>query len=121
MKILIVDDDPDIRLIASISLKNGGFSEVFTASDGIEAIAKAQKTNPDVILLDLIMPDMNGEIVLEKLRVERELKNIPVIFLTAKSGADHRSRLLRKGAKGVITKPFDPLNFADQVQKILRS
>lgn len=121
MKVLIVDDDPDIRLVASVSLKNIGLYEVYTANDGIEAIREAKQIHPDVILLDFIMPEMNGDIVLKKLLADHELKNIPIIFLTAKSDANHKSRLLDLGAKGIINKPFDPLDFASQIEKILNS
>lgn len=121
MKILLVDDEEDIRLVASVSLQRMGGFQVILATSGEEAIELASNERPDVILMDFMMPDMNGEALLEKIRNDEKLRRIPVIFLTAKAKPTDVQRLLRLGAKGVIGKPFDPTHLSEEVQRILRS
>lgn len=119
MKILVVDDDPDILLLASMALKKVGGHEVAVAKGGFEALDQAKQDLPDVILMDFVMEDLDGPALLERICAEEEMKQIPVIFLTAKTGPATVERLLALGAKGVIEKPFNPTNLSGEVERIL--
>jgi len=117
-KILYVEDDPDIQMIALIALENvGGFS-VSIASSGIEALTLAVKDQPDLILLDVMMPKMDGLETIRQLRANEDTSEIPVIFMTAKTQDERVMNYRTAGAAGVIQKPFDPMTLADQVRKI---
>jgi two-component system OmpR family response regulator len=119
MKILLVDDDPDIRRIGSLSLeKVGGFAVVLAAS-GAEALSKCEHEALDLILLDMMMPDMDGMATLSALRARPAAAAVPVIFMTAKVQGGETDRYLRAGAVGVIEKPFDPLALPGQIKRIL--
>ena len=120
MKVLIIDDEEDTRSIASMSLSILGGLEVVEAESGLEGISKAEKEQPDVILLDMMMPYMDGTQTLEALQLNQGTKNIPVIFLTAKAMASEIERLKGMGAAGVLAKPFDPTILANQVRAILK-
>jgi len=119
MKVLIIDDEEDTRSIASMSLSILGGIDVVEADCGEDGIAKAEKEQPDVILLDMMMPVMDGENTLSKLQGNAGTQKIPVIFLTAKAMTSEIDRLKRMGAIGVLTKPFDPTILATQVKQIL--
>ena len=116
---LIVDDDEDIREIAQLSLEAVGGWQVFTAQSGSEALINAEYKQPDAIILDMMMPDMDGLSTLKKLRANPLTKNIPVIFLTAKDKLIDRDKLAQMGVKGIIPKPFDPMNLTEQVAQLL--
>ena len=115
-RILVVDDEPDIREVAQIALEEIAGWEIIDAASGVEGIARAQKERPDAILLDMMMPDMHGAEVLTNLKADPGTAAIPVIFLTAKVQA---ARQPPNGAAGVILKPFDPLQLASQIAKTL--
>lgn len=119
MKVLIIDDEEDTRSIASMSLSILGGMDVLEADGGEDGINKAAQNQPDVILLDMMMPVMDGESTLSNLQNHDQTKHIPVIFLTAKAMSTEIERLKRLGAVGVLTKPFDPTVLADQVREIL--
>jgi CheY-like chemotaxis protein len=119
MKILIVDDESDIRRIARLALSRIGGMDVAEATGGVEAVARARAENPDVILLDVMMPDMDGPAALAALQADPQTASIPVLFLTAKAMASEIERLTALGARGVLTKPFDPMTLAAQVRKAL--
>jgi CheY-like chemotaxis protein len=119
MKVLIIDDEEDTRSIASMSLSILGGLDVVEADSGRDGISKAEQEQPDVILLDMMMPVMDGSETLVALRENAGTKNIPVIFLTAKAMTTEIERLKRMGAIGVLTKPFDPTILANQVRAIL--
>jgi CheY-like chemotaxis protein len=119
MKVLIIDDEEDTRSIASMSLSILGGLDVVEADSGHDGISKAEQEKPDVILLDMMMPVMDGSETLVALRANEGTKNIPVIFLTAKAMTSEIERLKRMGAIGVLTKPFDPTILATQVRAIL--
>src|SRR5512138_3718517 len=108
MKILIVDDDPAMLMVSAMALEEVGGFEVIQATGGIEAIEYALQDPPDAILMDLVMHDIDGSDVLEKLRANAATGKIPVIFHTAKSNPSEIRDLMRLGAKGVIGKPIDP-------------
>jgi CheY-like chemotaxis protein len=115
-RILIVDDEPDIREVAAIALEEIAGWEILAAGSGAEAIARAQKEQPDAILLDMMMPDMHGAEVLSVLKADSATAVIPVILLTAKVQA---ARQPPEGAAGVILKPFDPLRLSTEISKVL--
>ncbi len=118
-RVLLVDDEPDIREVAQVSLEMVAGWTVLTAASGREAIAKAVAEQPDAILLDVMMPDMDGPTTFVQLQADPRIQSIPVILLTAKvQTADHR-RFADLAIRGVIPKPFDPMTLAQQVAGIL--
>jgi DNA-binding response OmpR family regulator len=119
MKILIVDDEPDVRWIANLALAKVGGMEVVDAAGGAGAIRIAEQERPDAILLDVMMPGMDGLSTLRTLKASTDTAAIPVIFLTATTHAGDVKRLLEVGAIGIVKKPFDPMRLAAQVRAIL--
>jgi CheY-like chemotaxis protein len=120
MKILMIDDEDDIRLIARMSLSRIGGMEVIEAAGGADGVRQAATGQPDAILLDVMMPLMDGPTTLIALRENAATARIPVIFLTAKAMDSEIERLLAMGVAGVLTKPFDPLTLPDQVREALK-
>jgi CheY-like chemotaxis protein len=118
-RILFIDDEDDIKTLVRLCLELEADWEMLTASDGFEGISVAETEQPDAILLDAMMPVLNGIQTLEKLRDNPKTKHIPAIFLTAKAQADDRRRFYAAGAKGVINKPFDSLTLASQIAGFL--
>jgi CheY-like chemotaxis protein len=118
-KILLVDDEADIRLVAEISLSNLGGWQVIQAASGPEAVALAAREKPDLVLLDVMMPGMDGPATLEKLREAEDGRATPVIFMTAKVQKAEIDRLLGLGVRGLIPKPFDPMTLPDEIRRIL--
>jgi len=119
VRILLIDDEPDIRMIARMSLSVLGGMEVTEAASGAEGIARAREWRPDAILLDMMMPSLDGAGTLARLQADPSTSSIPVIFLTAKAMTSEVERLQGLGAAGVLTKPFDPETLAAQVSAIL--
>jgi CheY-like chemotaxis protein len=115
-RILHVDDEPDIREVAKLSLEDVGGFTVEVCSSGAEAIERAAAVPPDLILLDVMMPGMDGPATLKALRDNAQTVAIPVVFMTAKVQAREIETLKGLGAVGVIAKPFDPLQLAEQVR-----
>ena len=115
MKILIIDDDEDIRSIARLSLSRVGGMDVIEASSGADGLRKAREEAPDVILLDMMMPRMDGVETLAALRSQAATAGTPVIFLTAKAVGGEVDRLTALGATGVLIKPFDPRSLSADV------
>jgi CheY-like chemotaxis protein len=120
MKILIIDDEADIRLISKMSLSRIGGMEVIEADNGPDGVRRAEAERPDAILLDVMMPLMDGPTTLAALRKNAATADIPVIFLTAKVMDSEISRLRAMGVAGVLPKPFDPLALPGQVQEVLQ-
>ena len=118
-RILVIDDEDDIREIAQISLEMVANWQVVTASSGNEGLAKARTEQLDAILLDVMMPDMDGPSTFQELQADVTTQHIPVLLLTAKVQAIDRRRFADLGVKGVISKPFDPLKLANEVAEIL--
>ena len=108
MKVLVIDDDADIRMIAGLSLSRVGGMEVIEAASGLEGVRKAHEEGPDVILLDMMMPTMDGLQTLAALRSQPSTAMTPVIFLTAKTVVVEVERMQALGVAGVLIKPFDP-------------
>ncbi len=119
IQILHVEDDTDIREIAKISLEFSGGISVTQCCTGEEALIVAQDIVPDLLLLDVMMPGMDGMQTLKKLREMPHLKEVPVIFLTARVLPSEEKELLVLGAEKVIIKPFDPLTLSSEVQSVL--
>ena len=119
MKILVVDDDPSTLLVASIALQYAGGYEVLLANSGAAAIECAKENQPDAILMDIVMNDLDGLAVLKRLRSHAETGSIPVIFHTARTNPTEIRSLLSSGAKGVIGKPSDPLELGNEIKRIL--
>lgn len=119
MKILVIDDEDDIRRIARLSLGKVGQMEVVEASSGPEGVRRAVEELPDAILLDVMMPGLDGPGTLAALRSNPRTAGIPVIFLTAKAMTAEIERLRGFGAQGVLTKPFDPMGLAREVRACL--
>jgi two-component system alkaline phosphatase synthesis response regulator PhoP len=117
--LLLIDDDDDIREIAQLSLELSAGWTVLSAASGAEGLAIAREQQPDAILLDVMMPVLDGPATLAKLREDDRTKGIPVVFLTAKARPSERDRLAGLDVSGVLAKPFDPMTLADQLQATL--
>jgi two-component system, OmpR family, alkaline phosphatase synthesis response regulator PhoP len=118
MKLLLAEDEPDVQLIARLSLKKAGFV-VATAGNGVEVLDKVGPEKPDVILLDWMMPEMDGFETCKRLKADPSTSGIPVIFLTAKVQETEVAKALALGAMGCIGKPFDALTLGQQIKDIL--
>lgn len=117
--IVIIDDEPDIREIAKLSLTITKQWTIFTASSGEEGVDTAVQYRPDAILLDLVMPELGGLETLKRLRQNQMTANIPVILLTATAKLAMKSEYAQWGAKGILVKPFDPGLLGDQIEQLL--
>jgi CheY-like chemotaxis protein len=115
VRILIIEDEEHIREVAQVSLEILGGWEVLMAGGGEEGIVLAVAEQPDVILLDVMMPGLDGPETLQRLRADPRTAAIPVVFLTAKAQAAERRQLAELGAAGVLAKPFDPTTLAADV------
>jgi two-component system, OmpR family, alkaline phosphatase synthesis response regulator PhoP len=118
-RILIIDDEDDIREATQMCLEVIGEWEVLTASSGFEGLAIAAAQQPDVILLDVMMPDMDGLATFEKLRANPDTQNIPVVFLTAKTQAAEQRQFTKLNVAAVINKPYDPFHLSEQITQVL--
>lgn len=118
-RVLFIDDEEDIRTLASFCLESEAGWQMLSASNGIEGITMAQNEQPDVILLDAMMPDLDGLQTIAQLQVNPATQQIPVIFVTAKVQASDRRNFYAAGAKGVINKPFDAITLASQISGFL--
>jgi CheY-like chemotaxis protein len=118
-RVLLVDDEELIREVAEVALAKVGGWEVLTASSGEEGLGKAVAERPDAILLDLMMPGLDGLGTLARLQADPATASIPVVFLTAKVRQSEQQRWIDLGAAGVLVKPFDPMLLADQVAEVL--
>jgi len=119
--ILFVEDDPDIRLLASMALVEIGHFELAQAQNGLEALdflRDPEQRKPDLILMDMMMPELDGIGALTQIKADSALAAIPVVFMTARVQPDEIQSYIRAGALGVITKPFDPMTLVDQVNQI---
>lgn len=117
--ILIVDDEADILRLAQISLARVGGHEVLTAGSGEECLQLLQTTVPDAIILDVMMPVMDGPTTLKRIRDAASTFDIPVVFMTAGGSAAEMDRLRSLQVSGVLSKPFDPLTLPGQLADVL--
>lgn len=113
--VLLIDDDDMVREVAQASLEFVASWNVIAVDRGAAGIDEAQRHQPDVILLDVMMPTMDGPTTLQQLREIPELVDVPVFFLTAKAMPEEIERLRELGAQDVITKPFDPMTLHSQI------
>ncbi len=120
LKVLYVEDELDIQTIARISLEKIGGFNLSVCSSGKEALNKLSDFAPDIILLDVMMPEMDGVETYQNLRQIPKCSDIPVVFMTARVQAHEIKSYLDLGAIDVIAKPFSPMTLADQVKTILR-
>ena len=118
-RVLVIDDDDSVREVAQVSLQVIGGWDVLTASSAVDGLAIAAAEHPDVILLDVMMPDMDGPAALKLLQSDPATGDIPVLFLTAKTQATEQRRLTSLGPRAVLTKPFDPMRLSDDVNAAL--
>lgn len=117
-RILLIDDEPDIRAVAELSLEQvGGFS-LDSAASGEEGLERARAQRPDLVLLDMMMPGLDGLETLALFRADPEIAGIPVIFMTARSQPAELEEYLAAGALGVILKPFDPMELPNEIRKL---
>lgn len=118
MTVLHVDDDEDIRDIVRVALEQIGGLEVAQCDSGNAALQLLREIHPDVILLDSMMPEMNGEQTFKEMRKLEAGRVVPIVFVTAKVHEEAMRGFLELGAAGVIVKPFDPLTLADDLRAI---
>lgn len=119
--LVYVDDDEDIREIVSLALSLDGTVEVRTSPGGEHALAILRARRPDLVVLDVMMPGLDGPALLARMRADGALQHIPVIFMTAKSDPADAERFRRLSAIGVISKPFDPMTLGRQVRALWES
>jgi two-component system, OmpR family, alkaline phosphatase synthesis response regulator PhoP len=117
-RVLVVDDEPDVLLLCRVNLEFEGY-EVVEASDGEEAMERLREQRFDVVLLDVMMPKMDGWQVLEAVKADEDLKELPVVMLTAKVQDQDQIRGWSQGAADYITKPFSPLALSQVLQDVL--
>ena len=117
--ILLIDDEETIQEVVQVGIEIEAGWQVAIASSGQEGINLAQNQQPDAILLDVMMPDMDGIATLSHLKANAKTRKIPVIFLTAKTQATEKDQLHNLGVVDVITKPFNSMTLASQIAKIL--
>lgn len=118
-KVLIADDEEMIREAVRISLKGDGY-EIFMAEDGIEALEKARKLKPQVLILDVMMPGVVGYRVCRELKDDPETAAIKVLFLTARGGKEAENTCRRSGADDFLPKPFEPRDLREKIKKLMK-
>jgi DNA-binding response OmpR family regulator len=117
-KVLLVDDDPVILKLLQVNFEMEGYTVVL-ANDGVEGLEKARSERPDIVLLDIMMPRMDGLQVTEALKADEATRNIPIILLSAKAQASDIQAGKDMGADDYLTKPFDPLELLERVTELL--
>ncbi len=118
-KIIVADDEPDVLFMTAFSLRTVGGFEVVEARNGLEAVEKAQQERPDLIILDIKMPRMNGYEACRRLREIESLRDVPIVFLSAKGQRQEIEEGLSLGAADYILKPFAPEDLISKVRSIL--
>lgn len=116
--IMLVEDEPDIQMVARLALETLGSLKVHVCSSGKEALEQAPKIMPDLIMLDVMMPGMDGLTTLKLLRENQTTNKIPIIFMTAKAQVNEMKNYIDSGALGAISKPFDPMKLVDSILEI---
>jgi CheY-like chemotaxis protein len=118
-RILIIDDEDDIREVAALSLETVAGWQVYMANSGAQGLARAIEHRPDAILLDVMMPGMDGPTTFRELRKNPITARIPVLLLTAKVQSSDQRRFADLGVEAILFKPFDPLTLANQISTVL--
>jgi CheY-like chemotaxis protein len=117
-RVLLVDDESSIRTICRVNLEGDGMA-VTEAADGREALERVRESQPDLVLLDVMMPSIDGWEVAQRLAADPATREIPIVFLSARAAHEDRDRARELGAVGYIVKPFDPLGLGSAVRDIL--
>jgi CheY-like chemotaxis protein len=117
-RVLVIDDEPDVRWVLRLSLEHAGH-EVIVAEDGLRGVALAQRQRPDAIVLDLMMPVMDGYGVLAALGRDVRTSRLPVLVLTAKGLPEEEERVTQAGARGLMPKPFEPTDLTATVEEMI--
>ncbi len=117
-RVLVIDDEPALRLLCNVNLTLAGFI-VDEAESGREGVARAHEHRPDLILLDMMLPEFDGHAVVHALRADPAFADIPVVFLSARTAPEDIRDAYREGAVDYITKPFDPVDLAERVGDVL--
>jgi len=117
-RVLVVDDESAIRTLCRVNLELEGF-DVAVAADGAEALASIERENPDLVLLDVMMPDVDGWEVAERLRAEAATRDVPIVFLSARAAYADRQQGYDVGAVGYVVKPFDPVALPDFLRDVI--
>jgi len=115
-RVMHVEDDESIRMITSITLESVGSLEVLSCESGFLALEKFEEFQPQVILMDVMMPDLDGPETLEKIKAQFDLSNIMVLFMTAKVQHEEVAHFKAIGGYAVIEKPFDPMTLSEKIQ-----
>jgi DNA-binding response OmpR family regulator len=118
-RVLIVEDEDGLRQIIQFSLEAAAGWEVLTAASGSEGLIKAEAERPDAILLDVMMPDMDGDETFRHLQANALTKDIPTIFLTSKASIKEQQELMDLGVAGAIAKPIKPRDLVEEIRRIL--
>ena len=118
-RVLVIDDDDDVRMLVRLSLERVGGKTVIEAANGPEGLERATEESPDAILLDVMMPGMDGPATLRELRARPETAAIPVVLLTAKVHPGDRDRFSQLPVQGTIPKPFDPRELARRLDDMI--
>ncbi len=118
-RVMLIDDDASIRKIAAVTLERVGKWQVKTADGGVNALAMASEFKPDVILLDVMMPGMDGPTTYKLLKENPSVTNTPVIFMTAKVQGQELESYSQLGVQGVISKPFNPLTLPAEIEALI--
>jgi DNA-binding response OmpR family regulator len=119
-RILIADDEPDILEISRIALETVGGFEVSVCSSGAKLLERLSEFKPDLVIVDVLMPDMTGPEVFEEIRRRPEFDEVPVIYLTGVIQVEELEGLRKTGVADVILKPFDPMTLADRINGVWR-
>ena len=119
MKILVVEDDRSIQMVLELVLTRVVKCDVLLASDGPEGMARIKVDKPDLVLLDLMLPGMDGFEICERAKADEATRHIPIIFLTAQPQPAAMARARALGAAGYIVKPFDPIKIIEQINEAL--
>lgn len=118
LKILYAEDEPDVQTVVEITVQSMSNHDIKVCSNGRQLLNCVEEYNPDLILLDVMMPEMDGPTTFENLMLNEGTKDIPVIFMTAKAQTHEVEIFMKSGVIGIITKPFDPLVLCSELEKI---
>ncbi len=119
MKVLVVEDDRSIQMVLELVLTRMAKCQVLVASEGPQGLSMIQEHKPDVVLLDLMLPGMDGFEICERAKADEATRHIPIVFLTAQPQPASVARAMALGAAGYIVKPFDPIKIVDQINEAL--
>jgi DNA-binding response OmpR family regulator len=117
-RILLADDEEDIKTVVTMFLESQGY-EVLTAFDGLDALEKTRTEKPDLILLDIMMPVLDGYEVCKRLKEDATMSNIPILILSAAAHVESVDRGLKAGAKDYIVKPFEPEKLLEKIEQVI--